>query len=212
MNWKLAALLASWSAFLSNAAPIQGTGCANRGNAGLLQLSTPGSKYGIVSAEGSLAAVSSEIGNKALKFQFEACNYPYMGYGEGTTRNAGHSMGAPLEYFGHLVRNADSAGAMCLTATAGDLKKDREAGFRFQPCEQGDGPAQLEQYFVLRIDAVGRHEVEWLGRKNLTSAPYDGTTYHWTLSKDPQDTEKGHPAYVGAQVPSSEHQMLLIPM
>lgn len=131
---------------------------------------------GIVLAEGTLSVSGNEEGNTAINVEFFDCDS--FGYTQGSSRNSGGSMGAPLEYFGQ-VRQESGTGSTpyCLTATPSDPSL-----FRFQPCSFADDDTQLQQLFTRQIEANGDQLVGFIGQKNTTSTPYNGPK-SWTLGQ-----------------------------
>jgi hypothetical protein len=136
---------------------------------------TQQSVQGTVLAEGTLSVSNGLQGNTDLIVNFFDCDFDFMGYTQGSSRNSGGSMGAPLEYFGHVTRPGDTA--YCLTATPSD-----PALFRFQLCSYEDDDIQLSQWFARQIQANGNQVVAFVGAKNSTSQVYNGPE-SWTIGE-----------------------------
>lgn len=149
-------------------------GCTAYGEPGLLKLKdTNGHINGTVLAEGTFSASESEKGNTVLTVQFEQCNFDDYNYQQGSSRNSGGSMGAPLEYFGRVTKGSD-----CLTASTTDPETNGNNAFRFNPCSKQDDQTRLEQFFTYQVIADGSIDIGYVGAKNDSQKPYQGP-YGW---------------------------------
>lgn len=140
---------------------------------------------GVELLEGSVLALSrSAEGNKNLRFFFDQCDLPSFGFTSGTSRNSAGSMGAPIEYFGH-VRLGDRA---CLTAVfdASDSSDETSAIVKLLPCTYEDDTEQLLQFFVLAIGATGAASISLIGDKNSSANLYRGPHNYWQPSTHKQ--------------------------
>ncbi|PWN33426.1 uncharacterized protein FA14DRAFT_161284 [Meira miltonrushii] len=148
--------------------------CTAFGEPGLLKLKDAnGHMNGTVLAEGTFSATGNEQGNTNLITQFEQCDFDGYNYQQGSSRNSGGSMGAPIEYFGRVTRGSD-----CLTASTTDIGADGNA-FRYNPCSTEDDEIRLKQFFTYQISATESIDIGFVGAKNDTQNPYKGP-YGWT--------------------------------
>ena len=151
------------------------TECTAYGQSGLLKLKDGnGHINGTVLAEGTFSAAGNENGNTNLSVQFEQCNFDGYNYQQGSSRNSGGSMGAPLEYFGRVTK-----GSECLTASTTDVGANGNNAFRFNPCSTEDDQIRLQQFFTYQITATGSVDIGYIGAKNDSQKPYQGP-YGWT--------------------------------
>jgi hypothetical protein len=108
--------------------------CTTHGHKGLLKLHSYTNLEvvnGTALAEGLLSVTDTPEGNKHLTMHFDRCSLPYMTYEQGFSRNSHGSMGAPLEYFGHIRH-----GHQCLTVQSSVDGPMQPKGLHFTPCSQ----------------------------------------------------------------------------
>lgn len=150
--------------------------CTAYGKPGLLKLKDAnGHINGTVLAEGTFSASGNKEGNKILIAQFEQCDFDGYNYKQGSSRNSGGSMGAPIEYFGRVTRGSD-----CLTASTTDVSAyNGNNAFRYNPCSTKDDEIRLAQFFTYQISATGSIDIGFVGAKNTTQKSYKGP-HGWT--------------------------------
>lgn len=150
--------------------------CTAYGDPGLLKLKGEhGQINGTTLAQGEFSASGNEDGNTYLVVQFEQCNFDGYNYVQGSSRNAGGSMGAPLENFGRVTK-----GSSCLTASTTDVEANGNNAFRFNRCSTKDDQIRLQQFFTYQVTATGSIDIGYIGAKNDSQNPYKGP-YGWTV-------------------------------
>lgn len=154
--------------------------CTTHGHKGLLKLHSYTNHEeinGTALAEGLLSATTTPVGNNHLTVHFDRCDLPYMNYEQGSSRNSHGSMGAPLEFFGHVRRSQE-----CLTVQIEIDDPMQPKGLHFTPCSYANDASQLSQWFVYQITAGGSIALDYVGARNTTHKPYTGPKYYWDVT------------------------------
>ncbi|CDS01011.1 uncharacterized protein SPSC_01030 [Sporisorium scitamineum] len=108
---------------------------------------------------------------EVIKFDFQTCDY--QGFTQGYSRNAGGSMGAPLEYWDRVVANvttsdgSDITKFLCLSA---DVVGHTSGLFNMKPCDDSDS----RQWF--RLQESFSSSLSYFPIANTTDYKYDGQT------------------------------------